>query len=262
MKAAETTGSAGFTLAEMLVSIGCGTFILAAVVAAGVSLQKSYAAMENYSTAEANQLRVLDYIAMDSRRATSASVNTTTYNGVSEPQLVFTLPPFYSSSTSNTAVANAPTISSGVANYGTDVVTVTYEQQGTNFTREVKVTDSTKTTTRSDVTIAIAANVSSFDVTPNDLSTNVSCRIMFFPNFLHYTGTGTWRSGQYSPNDHLPDDSLGSNGDWYCINNTATDATTVGDVYYKASGSYSKVENVKATTVAINTFLRNAIARQ
>ena len=260
MKAQETKRCAGFTLVEMLVSVSCGGLILAAVFAAGVSLQKSYAAMESYSMAEANQLRVLDYIAMDCRRANSATVNTATVNGVSEPQLVITVPPFYSSSTSSSATGNSPTISSGSASYGTDVVTITYEQQGTSFTREVKVTDSTGSTVRSDVTTAIATNVSSFDVNSTDLTTTVSCKIMFFPNFLHYAGTGTWRSGQYSP-DQAPANSLGANGDWYCINSTASDQTTVGDVYCKSSGSYSKVQNVKATTVAINTFLRNAIAR-
>lgn len=247
-----------FTLAEMLVSIACGTLILAAVIAAGLSLQKSYAALEGYSSAEGDQLRVLDYIAMDCRRATSAAVGTTTYNGVSEPKLTLTLPPFYSSANN---LPTGPSISSGAVSYGTDIVTVTYQQQGSNFTREVKVTDSTGSTIRSDVTTAIAKNVSSFDVSPSDLNNSVSCSIMFFPNFLRNTGTGTWRSGQYTPNDQKPDDSLGSNGDWYVINSTASSPSAVGDVYFKSGNTYSKIENVKATTVAINTFLRNATAR-
>lgn len=251
------------TLAEMMISVGCGTLILAAILSAGISLQKSYAALEGYSSAEGDQLRVLDYIAMDCRRAASATVNSITYtnNGVSvnESQLVLSVPPFYSSSTN---LPTGPTISSGAASYGTDIITITYEQQGSNFTREVKVTDSTGTTTRSDVTTAIAKNVSSFDVSPSDLTTKVSCSIMFFPNFLRNSGTGTWRSGQYTPNDQAPLDTLGSNGDWYVINGTASTASTVGDVYFKSGGTYSKIQNVKATTVAINTFLRNASARQ
>jgi len=251
---------AGFTLAEMLVSVGCGTLVLAAIVTAGISLQKSYAAMESYSTAEGDQLRVLDYIAMDCRRAISATVTTVTVNGVSESALVLTLSPYYSSTTSS-ATANTPTISSGSISYGTDKVTITYEQNGSTFTREVKVTDSTGSTVRSDYTTPIARNVSTFTANPVDLTTTVSCSIMFFPAFLHNTGTGTWRSGQYTPNDRAPDNGLGSNGDWYVINNTASTASTVGDVYYKSGGAYSKIENVKATTVAINTFLRNALAR-
>lgn len=271
MKFSARKKGAAFTLVEMMTSIGCGTIILAAIVAAGVSLQKSYAALESYSTAEADQLRVLDYIAMDCRRATSAAVSSVTVNGITENALVLTLPAYYSSSTSNSATFNTPYVNSGSLSFGTisggtvtpntDIVTITYEQNGSTFTREVKVTDSTGATVRSDNTTPVARNVSSFTANPIDLTTNVSCSIMFFPNFLHNTGTGTWRSGQYTPNDHSPDSSIGSNGDWYVINSTATNQTTVGDVYYKSGGNYSKIENVKATTVAVNTFLRNAAAR-
>ena len=198
-------------------------------------------------------------------------------NGITEPQLTLTLPAYYSSSTSSGAVPNIPNVASGTTNalgvtpYGTmvsgsfvsntDVVTVSYQQDGSNFTREVKVMDSTLTTTRSDVTTAIATNVSSFNANSIDLTQTVTCSIMFFPNFLHNTGNGQWRSGQYTPHDRAPDDGLGANGDWYAINSTTTDATTVGDVYFRSGGKYSKIENVKATTVAIQTFLRNAVAR-
>src|SRR5690242_18058924 len=93
MKVRETKMCAGFTLAEMLVSVGCGTLILAAIIATGVSLQKSYSALDGYSTAEGDQLRVLDYIAMDCRRAISATVSSVTVNGITENALVLTLPP-------------------------------------------------------------------------------------------------------------------------------------------------------------------------
>ena len=253
-----------------MVGLTCGLLVMAAVVVAGVSLQKSYAAIQNYSTAEADQLRVLDYVAMDCRRATAARVASVTVGATQENQLVLTLPAYYTSSTSINSVPNIPNVSSGTLAYGstasgafvanTDIVTVTYEQNGSNFTREVKVTDSTGATVRSDVTTAIATNVSSFTANPIDLTKSVSCSIMFFPNFLHYTGTGTWRSGQTNP-DTTPDNSLGSNGDWYAINSTTTDSSQAGDVYYKSGGTYSKVQNVKATTVSIQTFLRNAVAR-
>jgi hypothetical protein len=262
-----------FTLVEMITSVGCGMIILGAILAAGISLQKSYAAVESYSMAEADQLRVLDYIAMDCRRATNAAVTTVTVNGVTENALVLTLPTYYSSSTSSSATFNTPSVTSGSLVFGsvsggsvtanTDIVTVTYEQNVSNFTREVKVcTDSTCATVKSDNTTPIAKNVSTFTVNPVDLTKSVSCSIMFFPAFLHNTGTGTWRSGQYTPNDQTPDNGLGSNGDWYVINNTAADSTTVGDVYYKSGGSYSKIQNVKATTVSVQAFLRNAVARQ
>lgn len=261
----------GFTIAELVTSLGCGSFILAAVVAAGVSLQKSYAAFEGYSTSEGDQLRVLDYIAMDCRRAISVSKGTVTVsNGaenITEVQLILTLPAYYSS-VDSTAVPNAPVLgSSGVSYGGGSTVTIKYYTKYYNasasaagniayFVREV-VTSTTDNIT------PIAKNVASFSVTDLIPATTgtVTCWLMFFPNFARMPGTGAWWSGQYSP-DHAPDNTIGIDGDWYAINYSATDQTTVGDVYCKSGGAFSKISNVKATTVYINTFLRQADARQ
>jgi hypothetical protein len=245
----------GFTLVEMIMSLGCGTLILAAVVAAGVALQRSYAAVELYSNTEGDQLRVLDYIAMDCRRANSVSV--------AGNVLTLTLPVYYNSSNSNAAYQ--PTLTTGLLSYGSGSVTVNYQQSGSTFTREVVIKNSSGTTT-SDTTSTIATKVSSFTVTPlSESSTNgtVECNIMFFPTFLHNAGSGTWRGGQYTP-DQAPDSSIGVDGDWYVIvpNDPSIDQSIVGDVYFKSGGSYSKIENVKATQVYTNIFLRNTVARQ
>jgi hypothetical protein len=252
-----------FTLTEMIVSIACATFILAAVVAASVSLQRSYAAAETYSNTEGDQLRVLDYIAMDCRRATSANV--ASVNNL--PVLTLTVPVFYDPCNGNVPVT--PVMVNGVVTYkggsNTDCanititsVTVKYTQSGTNVTREV-ISQNTNGTT-SDITTAIAQNVSSFTVNDTDLTNWVSCTIMFFPTFLHNAGSGTWRSGLSNP-DTAPSNGVGANGDWYVINTTATDPTTIGNVYFRSGGVYSLVQNEKATMVACKTFLRNALAR-
>jgi hypothetical protein len=156
-------------------------------------------------------------------------------------------------------------LTAGLLSYGSGSVTVNYQQSGSTFTREVVIKNSSGTTT-SDTTTTIATKVSSFTVTPLDQgSTNgtATCSIMFFPTFLHNAGSGTWRSGQYTP-DQAPDSSIGVNGDWYVIvpNDPSIDQTIVGDVYYKSGGSYSKIENVKATQAYCNIFLRNTVARQ
>jgi type II secretory pathway component PulJ len=250
MKIAPRHTSRGFTLVEMMMSVSCGTFILAAVIAATISLQKSFAATESYSGAESDQLRVLDYIAMDCRRATSVSVT----NGT----LTLTLPAYYNSSSSPAYQAYTPTLSNGNIVYGSGSVQITYAQSGTNFTREVKVLNSGGGTI-SDNTTPIARNVSTFTVNPiaqTNPWSSISCSIMFFPTFLHNTGFGTWWSGPSAPSN-----GTGSNGDWYVIDATATDQTTVGNVYYKSAGAFSQIENVKATTVYCSTFLRNASAR-
>jgi Tfp pilus assembly protein PilW len=240
-----------FTLVEMLMSLSCGTIILAAVVAASVSLQRTFSLVESYSGTESDQVRVLDYIAMDSRRAFSATVA----NG----QLQFTLPAYYNSSSNYQPYA--PTIAGGAKiAYGPGQVVITYAQTGTNFTREVQVQDASSNVL-SDNTTVIARNVATFTVTPVNQSnpwSTVSCSVMFFPTFTRMTGLGTWRSGPTAPNGS----TAGSNGDWYVIDPTATNQTTVGNVYFMSGGSYSLIQNVKATTVYCNTFLRNANARQ
>lgn len=260
----------GFTLVELMTSLGCGSFILAAVVAAGVALQKCYVAFEGYSKTEGDELRVLDYIALDCRRATAVSATTATVSNGAENvtvnQLVLTLPTFYTAM-NNTAVPNTPVLSTNGISYGAGSVTIKYyikyyNQSGIGsgnvafFVREV-ISGATDNIT------PIARNVASFSVDATSPATTgtVTCWIMFFPTFNRMPGTGAWWSGQTTP-DTAPSNSIGLDGDWYVVNQTATDPSTIGDVYCKSGGAYAKINNVKATTVYCNTFLREADARQ
>jgi hypothetical protein len=251
MRLSPKKAGVAFTLVEMMISLAAATLILTAVIAAGVSLQKSFAAVAAYSTAESNQLRVLDYIAMDCRRAIAASATPAPHSGVTVSELSLTLPPYYSSA-DNTAAPATPSISGGTLSYGASNVTIKYYQNGGNFTREV-------ITSTTDTTANIATNVAAFSVN-TDLTKSVSCSIMFFPTFTHLTGTGTWWSGQNNP-DVAPFITLGNEGDWYVINATAADPATVGSVYFKSGGTWSLIQNEKATAVFCNTFLRNGAAR-
>jgi hypothetical protein len=164
-----------FTLLEMLMSMGCGTLVLATVITAGVALQRSFAAVEGYSMSEGDQLRVLDYIAMDCRRALSATVAGT------PATLTLTVPAYYDS------YGNAvnPTFNStwGIQYSTGSTVTISYFQIGSNFVRSVTVGSTTTTT-------AIATNVSTFTVTPQDLTSTVSCSITFSPRFTYLPGPG------------------------------------------------------------------------
>ena len=236
----------GLTMVEMLMATSCGSLMVAAILTAGVALQRSFNAVERYSIAEGDQLRVLDYIAMDCRRALTASI--------SDDVLTLTVPVYYNSASSNSP--SLPVLTSGAIRYGSGSATITYSKSGSYFNRTVTIKDSAGTTT-STTTKAIARNVAAFTVTPVDLTSSLSCNIMFFPNFKYMAGSGTWRSGSSAP-----DNTVGLDGDLYVINPSATDTTTIGNVYRRASGSYTLLQNVKATTVYCNTFLRNAGARQ
>jgi len=158
-----------------MMAVACGSLILAAVLAAGSALQRSFMAVEGYSIAEGDQLRVSDYIALDCRRATSASV----VNNI----LTLTLPQYYD----NSGNPVSPTFdANGNIQYGTGSVTVRYYAQGTNFVREVTTSGVTPTTK----TTVIASNIDSFNVSPQDLTSSVSCTITFAPRFQYLAGPG------------------------------------------------------------------------
>lgn len=166
-----------FTLVEVMAAVTCGAVVLGAVLTAGVALQRSFAAVEGYSIAEGDQLRVLDYIAMDCRRALSAAVANNT--------LTLTAPVYYDSNSAPTT----PTLTNGAVSYGVGTVTITYSKNGSDFKRRIIVADPGGTTT-SDVTTAIATDVASFTVAPQDLSSSVSCSVTFSPRFTYLPGPG------------------------------------------------------------------------
>ena len=60
---------AAFTLVELMLGISMTAVVLVAALTGVVSLQKSYSASEQYATGMADQTRVLDYLALDLRRA-------------------------------------------------------------------------------------------------------------------------------------------------------------------------------------------------
>ena len=171
----KTTGA--FTLVEMLMTLGCSSVVLSALVLGGVALQRSFAAVEGYSIAEGDQLRVSDYIAMDVRRALTASVDGSNV-------LTVTIPNYYDSNNNDPKWSNAHAVApsfdaNGMVQYGGGSTTIRYYQLASNFIREVNGAPTT-----------IARNVSSFNVTPQDLTSSVSCSITFSPTFTYLPGPG------------------------------------------------------------------------
>lgn len=169
-----------FTLVEMLMTLASSSIVMAAVLVGGVALQRSFAAVEGYSIAEGDQLRVEDYIAMDCRRALTASVDT---SGTS-PVLNLTIPNYYDANnntpTWSNAHAVAPTFTStGGIQYGAGLTTVAYSASGTSFIRTVN-----------GIQTVIASNVASFAVSTQDLTSSVSCSITFSPAFTSLPGPG------------------------------------------------------------------------
>jgi hypothetical protein len=177
MNRARLSSAKAFTLVEMLMTLASSSIVMAAVLVGGVALQRSFAAMEGYSIAEGDQLRVEDYIAMDCRRALTASVDVNN-------TLTLTIPNYYDANNDRPKWSNAHAISpsftsDGAIQYGAGSTTVKYYAMAATFVREVNGTPN-----------VIARNVASFTVGPQDLTSSVSCSITFAPTFTSLPGPG------------------------------------------------------------------------
>jgi Tfp pilus assembly protein PilW len=84
-------GQGAFTLAEMMVGMAAGALILLGLTLASISLQRSFSSGDAYATAQDSQLRVMDYLTRDLRRASTA---TPSGDGT---QVTLTVPDYYDS---------------------------------------------------------------------------------------------------------------------------------------------------------------------
>jgi prepilin-type N-terminal cleavage/methylation domain-containing protein len=141
MKLKTSPRIAGFTLCEMLVSLSLSSIILAAAITCGVSLQKSFSAVDNYFMTHMQQIRIIDYLNRDVKRGlivtTSVDLQSVTMN----------LPNYIIQTGDPEAVGNpalvgtprTPTIaytSSGwQVNYSPSTTTVVYSISGTSILR-------------------------------------------------------------------------------------------------------------------------------
>jgi len=126
-------GRQGFTLIEMLLALSVGSLMLAAIVAASVCLQKSFVAVDDFFTSHLQQVRIIDYLSRDVKRAYIVTSST-------NPQTVTcVLPNYLIDNGSNQPTRATPTLSlvgnKIVANYqATTVNNVTLTQNSANIT--------------------------------------------------------------------------------------------------------------------------------
>jgi prepilin-type N-terminal cleavage/methylation domain-containing protein len=141
MKLKTSQSIAGFTLSEMLVSLSLSSIVLAAAITSGVTLQKSFAAVDNYFSTQMQQVRIIDYLNRDVKRGlivtTSVDLQSVTMN----------LPNYVIQTGDSEAVANpslvgtprTPTVaytSSGwQVNYSPSTTTVVYSISGSSILR-------------------------------------------------------------------------------------------------------------------------------
>jgi type II secretory pathway component PulJ len=151
---------AGTTLAEMLVAAAVASLVLGGLMVGSVALQRSYSASDQLCRAQADLLRVTDYLARDVRNA--ATIDTTT----TAPVLAcITTGDYYDrrgTVITKDDVPYNPVLGRNGVTYGSNPITIKYVRSGKAILREVtRIDGGTSSTSRTQ----IADNVDNFAIT-------------------------------------------------------------------------------------------------
>lgn len=103
----KSTRESGLTLAEVLIAMVGSVIIIGALMAGSIGLQKSFHASETYANSQADERRLIDYVARDLRRAIGISacapggvatkLTTGSVTLDTNATLIITLPAYYQS---------------------------------------------------------------------------------------------------------------------------------------------------------------------
>src|SRR5256714_2744438 len=130
MKLTHHSRQSGFTLAEYMMASACAEDIFDAIITASIAMQKSFNAVDHFFATHIQQVRIIDYLNRDVKRALICTVS------ADQQTVTLTIPKYIIRSGDAEAVSNpslvgsmrSPTLSttaSGVqVNYGTATSTV------------------------------------------------------------------------------------------------------------------------------------------
>ena len=150
---------------ELLVAMAISSMILAGLLVATFSLQRSFEASNYRMTAQEDQLRMLDYVTRDLHMASDVSIQ----NGGA--QLTLTLPSASAGSTLNLNLgplltpAIAALVPAATPGTGSASVTVTYFAEGGQLVRQVGDAQTVIADTITDLTFAQDESFVNVDVT-------------------------------------------------------------------------------------------------
>ena len=75
MKLIKNQNRQGFTLVEILVSLGLGMIVLGVIITASIALNRSFAAVDRFFSTHVQQVRILDYLNRDVKRSNIAEIS-------------------------------------------------------------------------------------------------------------------------------------------------------------------------------------------
>jgi prepilin-type N-terminal cleavage/methylation domain-containing protein len=139
MKLTHHSDQSGFTLAEIMMAMAIAVVIFAAIITASLAMQKSFNAVDHFFATHIQQVRIIDYLNRDVKRAL---ICTTSAN---QQTVTLTIPKYIIQSGDAEAVSNpalvgamrSPTLSTttSLVNYGTTTSTVVYSINGASILR-------------------------------------------------------------------------------------------------------------------------------
>lgn len=164
----------GFTLVEVLIASSLFSIMTAALFALSLSLQKTFRGCSTQMRCQAEQLRILDYMALDLRRAVSVT-NTPT-------RMIARIPNYYDAA----GKPKDPVLRQGRVEYDSAVSTieVSYYKQGTAIYRE--------SVGRREI---IGSDVEDFEINIADVGRSVNVALSFQPRFQFSSSPGGYREG-------------------------------------------------------------------
>lgn len=189
MKILRRADNSGFTMGEMMISLSLSSILIATALGASVGLQKSFAAVDDFFATHLQQIRIIDYLSRDVKRAyaVTTSADKLTVNCTVPNYVIATGDADAGSGNINIGKRRAPTITptanGAVIDYGTTTSTVTYSLSNQTITR-----------IENGVITTIAASTDSLipETTDVELSNTeyASSTVTFMPKFNFHPNNG------------------------------------------------------------------------
>ena len=180
MKLTHNSHQSGFTLAEIMMAMAIAVVIFAAIITASLAMQKTFNAVDNYFATHIQQVRIIDYLNRDVKRALICTVSANLQT------VTLTIPKYIIQSGDAEAVSNpslvgamrSPTLSTttSLVNYGTTTSTVVYSINGASILR----TEDGAVTTIASSTDQLVPSTTDTDLTNTEYSTMA---VTFHPIF-------------------------------------------------------------------------------
>ncbi|MDQ3623638.1 MAG: prepilin-type N-terminal cleavage/methylation domain-containing protein [Verrucomicrobiota bacterium] len=155
----------GMTLLELMISTSVFSLMAGGLFSGSMAMEKSFRASRYHVVAQSQQMRLMDWIALDLRRALSVTP--------SVDSLTLTIPDYYvADPVTGAQTPRDPGIDSGSAIYGGDPITVRYFKRGNTIYRQEGVRET-----------VLATDVEDFTMAFQDAGRSISASVTFVPKF-------------------------------------------------------------------------------